>query len=549
MRWVYILPTFFVLISAASAQQLTEAARQAQAKPGDRCTLEGAVVKSTTGEPARKIQVTAQRIGGDGQPEVTESDVNGRFSFINLEPGRYTLWAGGNGYPGQAYGQRSPMAQGKLLLLEPGQHMRDIVFRIEPGGVLTGTVYDEDGDPVVLAQVEAIRLRGRADAPHYSGVASGHTNDLGQYRIFGLEPGRYLIIAMAQNQSSSNRTGELAYLPTFYPGTADVGQASPIQVNPGDEISGIDIGLSQARSVHVRGRVVVDGKAVNGVFVSLMRQSGDLAGLPLPPYGSGILDNNGGFEIRSVPPGAYLLTAGWSNQNKNYSGRMPLNVASADIDDITLTLTPGVELRGSIRADAGVPLDFNRLGVWLQSADSTSWGGAAAQVKADGTLVMENVFDGNYRLHLQGFPEEFYLKSARLGGADVLIPGLSISQGFSPGTLELHLALDGGRIDGTVLQNQNPASGALVAFVPDPPNRERDELYSSKLTDQFGRFSMGGLPPGDFKLFAWEQGQGIDFKDPEFLKDYENRGTHVHIEPHQEQAVQLELIPVEDEAR
>ena len=163
--------------------------------------------------------------------------------------------------------------------------------------------------------------------------------------------------------------------------------------------------------------------------------------------------------------------------------------------------------------------------------------------------MIENVFDGNYRVHVGGFPEESYLKSARVGGADVLIPGLSISHDTSPGTLDLHLALDGGRVDGTVLHNQNPAPAALVVLVPDPPNRDRDELYSSKLADELGRFSLLGLPPGDFKLFAWESGQGLDFKDPEFLKNYEDRGRRVHIETNQQQNVQLELIPAEEESQ
>ena len=100
-----------------------------------------------------------------------------------------------------------------------------------------------------------------------------------------------------------------------------------------------------------------------------------------------------------------------------------------------------------------------------------------------------------------------------------------------------------------MLQEQNPVSGALVVLVPDPPHREREEMYSMKATDAFGRFSLLGLPPGDFKLFAWETVQGTNYTDPDFFKAFEDRGTPVHIEERQQQTVQLEVITSEEQVR
>jgi hypothetical protein len=129
-----------------------------------------------------------------------------------------------------------------------------------------------------------------------------------------------------------------------------------------------------------------------------------------------------------------------------------------------------------------------------------------------------------------------------------LVSGFTLSAAQSPGTLELDLSLAGGTVTGTVLNDQKPVAGALVALVPDPPNRNRDEMYSTKITDQYGRFSMPGLPPGDFKLFAWEVTEGgIDVRDPDILKQYEAHGTSVQIKEKQQQSVQLDLIPAEEE--
>jgi hypothetical protein len=174
-------------------------------------------------------------------------------------------------------------------------------------------------------------------------------------------------------------------------------------------------------------------------------------------------------------------------------------------------------------------------------------GGAGAQVTAEGTFVLENVSDGTYRVNVGGFPEEFYLQSARLGGVDVLGPGLTVSHNDLPGILDVVLSSEGGRVDGVVLKDQQPVGNATVVLVPDPPNRNRSDLYSFKNTDALGRFSLLGLPPGDFKLFAWQQREGLSYADPDFIKDYEDRGTRVHIEEKRQQSVQLQVISDDDE--
>jgi hypothetical protein len=104
-------------------------------------------------------------------------------------------------------------------------------------------------------------------------------------------------------------------------------------------------------------------------------------------------------------------------------------------------------------------------------------------------------------------------------------------------------------VDGTVVHDQNPVGGAWVVLAPNPPYRDREEMYSVKVTDDFGRFSLLGLPPGDFKLFAWEHRQGTNYTDPDFLEAFESRGTTVHIEERQPQTVQLEVITTEEQLK
>jgi hypothetical protein len=550
---------FTLAVADLTGQVYASSSTQRQFKPEELCTVEGTVVSSTTGEPVKKVAVAIYPAGVGGQQHSTITDSSGHFLLRAVEPGAYSMQAGGNGYPFQFYGRRSPGGRGKVVSLAPGQHERDLLFRLVPGAVITGAVYDEDDDPAIGATVQALRLRStRSGQSIPSAMSSAQTNDRGEYRLYGLEPGPYVLVADFQNQivSDNGRLSEFGttgneptneiYLPSFYPTGSDPSQAVPIQVRPGSEVSAIDLTLRRVRGVRVRGHVLNEGGSLpQGFQVQLgPRDAGRMYGNR--SHVGAIQNEKGDFEIQGVPPGSYILSGSWNDANQSYSGRAPVDVDSADIEGISLVLSPGMDLQGSIRSDPDAKLNFTQLNLWLQPEDEMP-GGSSAQIRAGGSFVVHDLQEGNYRVRLGGYPEQFYLKTARLGGADVLDSGLSIVHGQAPGSLELELTQNGGSVSGTVLQGQSPAAAAYVILVPDPPNRKRQELYSAKTSDQFGRFTMLGLPPGDFKLFAFEDMEAGAAEDPEFLKPYESRGKPVHIQEKQEQTVQLELIASQEE--
>ncbi|MGD0694014.1 MAG: carboxypeptidase-like regulatory domain-containing protein [Terriglobia bacterium] len=514
-----------------------------KSNPADLCTLEGVVLKSSTGEPAKKVSVMLFPAGGRRQEQYSATtDAAGRFVIASIEPGKYVLSAGGNGYPHDVYGRSQSRGRGKVFTLERASHTKDIVFRLAPGGVITGTIYDEEGDPIVGANVQAVRVSGVSMRGPTGG---GQTNDRGEYRIFGLESGHYYLLANYDNRNGE--TTDEVYPPTYYPGTADSSQATTVEVHPGNETSAIDLSLTRVHGVHVRGRVMNEfSSKQQGMYVQLVPASTREAHFGFRSFGAPTQDERGSFDIRGVPPGSYVLFSYWNDEKRSFSGRVSLEVSNTDIDGVTLVLSPPLELRGRVRTDPGAQLDFGRLNIWLQPTENQMNGVSPAEITSDGSFVIHNVFDGHYRVIVAGHPEEYYLRSARLGGAEVLASGFTISHTQAAGALELDLTLNGGSVSGTVVHDGNPVPGALVELVPDPPNRDRFEMYSSKMTDDFGRFRMLGLPAGDFKLFAWETPQG-DARDPDYIKTYEKSGTTVHIQEKQGQNVQLDVIPAEEE--
>jgi protocatechuate 3,4-dioxygenase beta subunit len=545
------MPTFLLSLLF----QLAVPAQQTPAlNPSDQCTIQGAVVKAGTGEPLHKASVDARPAGvrqGNEQAQggSAETDEMGRFEIKGLAPGRYYLSAYRNGFVRQMYGQRSPEGQGAMLNLSPGEKLANISFQMIPAAVITGHVYDEDGEPVVYAQVMAMHysyVRGQRQlVPN----GSGSTNDLGEFRIFGLAPGQYFVQAMRRGNTFESSRDQQGYLPIYYPGGTDPSRAAPISLRGGDEFSGVDISLQTTHTVTVKGRVLNAGcgDSQQGLMVMLQNAAPNAV-----PMNSGFaVVNQGAFELHNVLPGSYYLTATLRDEGKQCIGRQPIEVADTDVEGVTLSVTPGVEIKGRIRADGQTDSTVGTLAVYLSSKTANPFFGGSSRdsVKPDGSFLLKNAYDGDYEINVGNLPENYFVKSARLDGVDVLSAGLTVDTKQSPGTLEIVVSPNGASVDGAITKDQQPFQGATVAIVPDPPHRGERRLFKSTTTDQNGHFTLQGLAPGDYKVFAWEKIEAGAYTSPEFLQPYENQGESVHLTEGSRNTTQVDLIPAGDSSQ
>lgn len=574
------LPLFLWLAAGLAAQQPVE-------KPPERCTLEGQVVKAGSGEPLKKTRVVLRKAEGRDQPYSTLSDAGGRFVLKDVEPGRYRLLVGRNGYVRQEYGQRQPNSPGTILTLVPGQRLRDLVFKLVPAAVIAGRVYDEDGEPVPGARMEALQYRYIENRRQLTPMRFATTNDRGEYRLYGLAPGRYYISASYSpstawgmmglgggwGEATREAAGEEGYAPTYYPGTNDPARATSMEVRQGDEIGGVDIFLLATRAVRVRGRVfnAITGKPARDASVWLFPRGSSTRFFSMENRTT-VDPADGKFEIVRVVPGSYTVVAEWYDQEngQDYRTRMPLEVGSANVEGIELVIGRGVELAGTVQLETGprstglgqtaptgdltkpeqreTPLDLDDLFVQLNTEDDFPFGGESGPVKEDGSFQVKNLSPGEYKVDVWqrgGLPGDYYLKSARLAGDDVLEEGLTVS-GPVRGALELVLSPAGGRIEGAVLTaDGKPFSGARVVLVPDERRRKRTDLFKTTTTDQYGRFTLRGIPPGEYKLFAWEDIEPGAYQDAEFLRPYEEKGKETRIREGDRLPVELVLIPAE----
>ncbi len=522
-------------------------------------SLEGTVVNAQTGEPVRKAEVTAIWSGRQTDavardPQTVSSDANGHFVISGLATGKYRLRIEANRFAVQSYGESRFGGRGKDVEVAAGQQVSGLDIRLIPCGVITGEVHDESGDPVEAAMVQAIpvgRHRG------FQGGNQAQTNDLGQYRLYDLAPGQYLVqVSMSRAEDQQQQAAQEAYVPLLYPGVTDPSTAATIAVDAGSETEGIDIDVRPVHAVRVSGRLVNDssGRSTINAYVMLVpagadprKRMGAIAMLTASRYAANVNGPRGEFEITGVPAGSYWATAtvSFEDNRGQLQGRVLVQVGDADVQGLTIPVSAGIDLRGRVRVDPQRPFDYSKLAVSAMPTDNSTFGAQGNQVRPDGGFTLENLMAGNYRVMVSGFPEEYYLKSVSFGGSDVLETGLSVDSGSASAQLECVLSAGGSTVSGTVVKDDKPAQ-ATVLLVPDPPRRDRQDLYSMKRTQGDGSFAMVGLPPGDFKLFAFEDPDPDLLNDPSLLQPYEAKGSSVHLEEGQKQTVQLELIPAQE---
>ena len=505
--------------------------------------------------PGQAIQLAPARTNGSGQ-----------FSFRDLEPGTYLFHASAEGYAQQEYSPR-PGAQTAIsasIDLTAGQTSKGTVFRLTPGGTLSGRVTGSSGEPLV--NIEVSLLRSAYDAEGRKTLqqrGTTQTNDRGEYRIFWITPGRYYLSAASTNRripgvpfnptSFSNK-----YPRTFYPAAADVASAVPIEVQPAVELSGLDFRLNEQPTYRVRGRVVDPTSGPTPprtVSISIMPRDSVL-NTGISNSGSPYNPGDGTFELRDVPFGSYVIRGQLPFNGRPEPGQpppippvatVPIDVAG-DVDGVVLTFVPPTAISGRIRIE-GEPLPQNsRASVNLRPAVLSGVFGPSprpSQANADGTFHIDGVGPGEYRvtanLQFGSSQMNLYVKEIRFGSTDVLSNPMVVT-GATSDALEVVFGKDGGQVSGTVrADSQQLISSAQVVLVP--AQRDRHDLYKFAIIDASGQFKFLSVPPGSYKVFAWENVEQFSWFEPTVLARYEAQGMPTTINASSNVTLDLRVIP------
>jgi len=551
MRRCSLLVSVLLLVPFVFAQQSPRAPNNS--------TLSGLVLDSTNSTPVKRATVrlipTGQLTFEDDQRISAMTDDQGRFEFKEVPPGNYEVRVE---HPGFVATRHSALR----IRLNSGQTMHDLALRLTPAAVITGHVVDEHGEPMSSVNVQAMRYAYSATGRRLQGAGGASTDDQGEYRMFGLPPGRYYVrasfnmnggvVAGSVASGSGSETGpQMRYPPTYYPGVDSADEASLVDVRPADQLS-IDFNLVPVRGVYVRGRLPGNTQGAFGTVIMLLNEDG--------MQGQAIV-RNGAFELPGVLPGTYMLTAMQIRADSQKPVRLAktIQVGQTDLNNVELDFGQvfGGAIHGRVRVAGNSRPNLNQLIVALQpvEAKSQEFGFQSGDndsrvfpglgpVQGDGTFVMGVPQDGPgvyYTAVSARGPglEDFYTKMVSYGDKDITETGLTLPT--SAATLEVVIAGDGATVQGRVTDAKDqPVDNATVIAIPANPKLQRwAELYQPAATDQNGQFTVRGLRPGDYQVYAWRDIDPYAFLDPEFMRPYENRGQALKAEPNGRYALVL----------
>ncbi len=562
-RW--ILRLAILLLAAGGAAQTAGTTPKAAA----RATIEGLVTKDPGGDPVKKalIELIAenQAEGGD-YTAVTGTD--GTFHIEGIVPGRYRLFAERTGL--LEVDKHHARTNGRVLSLTAGQQLKDVLIRLQAASVVVGRVTDEDGEPMANAQVAVLRQTFVSGRNRMEQAGAEHTNDLGEFRVAGLPAGTYYVCvspppdfkslidavgAAASAQNGANKSSvppkpATAYQTTYYPRTPDRGAAAPIALHAGDEFP-VNFLLTQGPSLSIQGAVVnLPPHSTAGITL----QSRDFNLI----LNAAEMHKDGSFVIRDVAPGAYTIVATVEDAGTPMMARQSLLLASNSVEGLRLSPQPGGWVHGSVRFDGrgdGARPDPSQVFLTLSPADgddsaSLFFGGDGfsplAHAARDGSFEWKSVPPGKYHVQLAGGDSDLYLKSVLAGGRDIQDWGISVSGGSV--VLDVVLSPNGAAVDGVVTDHQGaPVANAVIVAVPEMRLRSRTDWFYKTVSDQRGRFTLHGVRPGEFTLFAWESVEGEAYYNPEFLKSYEGQGSALRVGEGDRKPVQVEVIPAGEE--
>jgi hypothetical protein len=481
------------------------------------------------------------------------TDESGSFSFPKVAPGRYAITVQRDGYLPLSAGRIGDYKMPPIFTVNSGQTISSFVYRLMPSGVVSGKVKFDDAEPAVNVAIQLYRSYYDRGRHGYAAAASARTDDRGEYRVHGLQPGSYYVAALYQapprpadaaeqtrKDALGNPLPELSYAVTFFPEVQKMSDAVPVKIAPGDEVAGIDIFLTLVHTVHVRGRVVgaIKGGVIASPSVTLrMNDSDNTASVSAPM--NVVVDKDQNFEIQGVTAGPYLLLASGTEDGVALTGRVPINIGDADVASADVAIGGESLWTGKIHVDDDDSTLPQGLIISLQPRRSTA-SPSQAEVSENGEFSVPFVPDETYDLFVLNGPDNSYLKSVRIANAERLGQGLEASQGAPPAALDVRISSQGGQVVGRAVTADPKvvASGATVALIPDPPDG-RVQGYQTTQADEYGNFMLRGVPPGKYVLVAWLDSPPCDVYNPDDLATCQAQGSILTIDEADQKSVQL----------
>ncbi|PYR64304.1 MAG: hypothetical protein DMF91_00675 [Acidobacteria bacterium] len=543
----------FFKVAAASLSLLGVAVSSAQTPARDKpdltgtAIIRGRIVDAVSGEPVRKARVRASSsVLPNGRGATT--DVDGRYELKTLPAGRFSVSVIKPTYVSASYGQTRPLEAGKLIDVADGQIVEHIDLKLSRAGVIAGRISDEFGEPMAGVQVSVARLQFVNGSRRPMSIASRSSNDLGEFRLFGIAPGQYYLTATLPRFSMPNESTNMpAYAPTYYPGTASVAEAQRLTIAAGQTVTGINMTVLSVRGMRVSGTIVdAGGRPITSGSVMLSQPASGPSSLMAS------VKPDGTFVVTNVTPGEYLLR--WMSPNPNDErAQMPLTVGGGDLDGIALAAVTAATITGRIVVDRAATDTIKRSDIrFIVTAarleEAMLIGGTGPpQIKDDFTFE-QKAFPGRLLITAGMALPTWTVKSVRVNGADVTDTGFELGTGGLSG-VEVELTNVVSEVSGIV----DDGTGAttrdawIIVFSQDREKwRVANRYVSPARPDSTNQYRVRGLRPGAYyaAAVAADAIEGGEWQDPDVLDRLREGAIAFEIGAAEKKTLNLVLTPL-----
>jgi hypothetical protein len=517
--------------------------------------LRGRVLTSPGNMPLRRAQISIFATEGQVR-RVTQTDGDGRYEFVELPAGRFSVSALKAGYVTLQYGQRRPFEPGTPVVVADGQTVSSIDFSLPRGGVIEGRVTDEFGEPIAQAQVQAQRFQYGPDGQRrLSTMQTSTSDDRGQFRVYGLMPGDYVINAAVRStalQIATPNPNDVTegFAPTFYPGTLNSNEAQVVTLGIGEEKS-VQFSLTAARLARVAGTVTTsDGRPATGAQVIILGRQGSISISTI-----GIVAPDGKFASNGVPPGEYSLEVRLQARGGGTSSEfasVPVDVGAADIDNLRIVTGRGAMVTGRVIFEgtspriSGGPTPAR---VFPQPASPSPTITFAPDAIANGTLDDAGNFElggVSGRVYFTVGIPNWVVKSVTLSGDDITDQPVDLTGRESVSDLVITMTDKLTDVSGVVTDARGQQLTDYVVVIQAAD--EKDPLIASRWTritrpNNDGRFQIRGARPGRYVAAAVESlEQGRQFA-PEFQQRLRQGAREFSVREGESVTVDLRLTP------
>ena len=520
-----------------------------------RYTISGTVVNSQTGEGVPHAMV---QLG----PIATLTDSNGSFSIEGIAAGEYGVSAQKPGY----FDIRGPRHRPETV--RAGPDADPVTISLSPEAVIYGRITDSDGLPVQHFNVQVMHsaiMEGRRD---WQPQGSKQTDEDGYYRIAGLQPGTYLVVAGPSQMPSIGamaKTGQQnsGYGQVSFPAAADNGGTAGIRVSAGQKISA-DMSVEAEPFYSITG--TLNAPPGSGIWFTMTPRNN----IHTDRGQAFMRGENNTFTINMIPRGDYIMHAGANVQGKQWNADIPLHVAG-DISGMPVVLEPSVSIPIATRIERTQPVapDVSRptvmagpisrpggfvpfqpppVQVVLRSIENPQqqFGSSPRPPQQEGDtpkFSVENVAPGTYKVEFHTMSGDLYVASANYGSTDLLHENLAISHYGGSDPIDITLRDDGGKVkvklsgDEALVNNKIRMSPRWL-IVPEhgTPYSPNSQSFSST-----EGYTFGDLRPGSYAILAFDDIDNLEYTNPKALEPYMSKAAHVDLTANQEVAVTVEL--------